>query len=74
MVGFNTNSFITSVVGVSVGVVVFAMVALPIISSATAGLDPEDDANLIAIINVIPIFVAIGILMACVYMFISKKA
>lgn len=74
MVGFNTNSFITSVVGVSVGVVVFAMVALPIISSATAGLDAEDDANLIAIINVIPIFVAIGILMACVYMFISKKA
>lgn len=73
MAKFTIDSFTGSVVAVCVGVVIFAMVALPIVSSATAGLDPTDDANLIAIINVIPIFIAIGILMACVYMFISRK-
>lgn len=71
MAKWSADTFITSVVALSVGIVVFAMVALPIISSATAGI--EDD-NLKAIVNVIPIFIAIGILMACIYMFVSKKA
>lgn len=72
MAKFTTDAFITSVVGISVAVVVFAMVAIPVIGSAaeTEGIS-DDLAN---IINVIPIFIAIGILMACVYMFISKKA
>lgn len=67
---WNVNNFITSVVGVSVAVVVFAMVALPIIGGITF---TEDQKDLEAIVNVIPIFIAIGILMACVYMFITKK-
>lgn len=70
MAKFTTDNFITSVVAISVGVVVFAMVAVPIVSSAAAGIT---DTNLKAIVNVIPIFIAIGILMACVYLFISKK-
>ena len=71
MASFKVDGFVTAVVGVSVGVVVFAMVALPIISSATTGM--EDD-NLKAIVQVIPIFIAIGILMACIYLFIQRKA
>lgn len=71
MAKWSADTFITSVVALSVGIVVFAMVALPIISSATAGIEDE---NLKAIVNVIPIFIAIGILMACIYMFVSKKA
>lgn len=71
MAKWSADTFITSVVALSVGIVVFAMVALPIINSATAGIE---DANLKAIVNVIPIFIAIGILMACIYMFVSKKA
>lgn len=67
---WNVNNFITSVVGVSVAVVVFAMVALPIIGGITF---TEDQKDLEAIVNVIPIFIAIGILMACVYMFITRK-
>lgn len=70
MAKFTTDGFIGSVVAVSVGVVVFAMVAVPIVSSAASGIT---DTNLKAIVNVIPIFIAIGILMACVYLFISKK-
>lgn len=71
MAKWTTDSFITSVVMISVGVVVFAMVALPIISGA---VDPVKYPELAAIVDVIPIFIAIGILMACVYMFISRKA
>ena len=71
MAKWSADTFITSVVALSVGIVVFAMVALPIISSATAGIEDE---NLKAIVNVIPIFIAIGSLMACIYMFVSKKA
>ncbi|MBR6911815.1 MAG: hypothetical protein IKN41_08170 [Candidatus Methanomethylophilaceae archaeon] len=71
MAKWSADTFITSVVALSVGIVVFAMVALPIINSATAGIT---DDNLKAIVNVIPIFIAIGILMACIYMFVSKKA
>lgn len=68
--GFSTDSFIGNVVAISVGVVVFAMVAIPIVTSAAADIT---DTNLKAIVEVIPIFIAIGILMACVYLFISKK-
>lgn len=71
MAKWSADTFITSVVALSVGIVVFAMVALPIINSAVAGIT---DDNLKAIVNVIPIFIAIGILMACIYMFVSKKA
>lgn len=67
---FSTDSFINNIVSVSVAVIVFAMVALPIVSSAASGIE---DANLKAIVNVIPIFIAIGILLGCVYFFISKK-
>lgn len=64
-----TNSFIQNVVAISVGVVVFAMVALPIIGQVDVG----ENTNLQAIIDVLPIFIAIGLLMACVYMFITRK-
>lgn len=67
---FSTDSFINNIVSVSVAVIVFAMVALPIVSSAASGITDE---NLKAIVNVIPIFIAIGILLGCVYFFISKK-
>lgn len=69
---FSTDTFIVSVVGISVAVVIFAMVALPIIQSAATSAGADTDLG--KIIGVIPIFIAIGILMACVYMFISKKA
>lgn len=71
---FSIDNFTGSVVGISVAIVIFAMVAVPIIGTTVAGLDAEKDANLIAIINILPIFMAIGILMACLYLFISKKA
>ena len=69
MASFKVDGFVTAVVGVSVGVVVFAMVALPVINEATEGME----GNLKTIVEVIPIFIAIGILMACIYLFIQRK-
>ena len=67
---YNTDSFIKSIVSISVGVIIFAMVALPIITNAATGIQ---DTNLKAIVNVLPIFIAIGLLLGCVTFFISKK-
>lgn len=70
MASFKVDGFVTAVVGVCVAVVVFAMVALPIISGITFG---EGQENLSKIVGVIPIFIAIGILLSCVYLFIQRK-
>ena len=69
MASFKIDGFVTAVVGVCVAVVVFAMVALPVIGEATDGMT----GNLKTIVEVIPIFIAIGILMACIYLFIQRK-
>ena len=70
MAAYNTNKFINSIVSISVGVIIFAMVALPIITNAAADIE---DTNLKAIVTVLPIFIAIGLLLGCVSFFISKK-
>lgn len=70
MAAYNTNKFINSIVSISVGVIIFAMVALPIITNAAADIE---DSNLKAIVTVLPIFIAIGLLLGCVSFFISKK-
>ena len=69
MAAYNTNSFINNIVAISVGVIIFAMVALPIITNAASGIT---DTNLKAIVTVLPIFIAIGLLLGCVTFFIRK--
>lgn len=71
MASFKIDGFVTAVVGIAVAVVVFAMVLLPILGGITF---TEDQSNLEAIVNVIPIFVVIGILLSCIYLFIQRKA
>ena len=67
---FSTDKFVGNVVSITVAVIILAMVAVPIIGSATADITDE---NLKNILNVIPIFIVIGVLMACIYMFMGKK-
>ena len=69
MASFKIDGFVTAVVGICVAIVVFAMVAIPVITEATDGMT----GNLKTIVEVIPIFIAIGILMACIYLFIQRK-
>lgn len=71
MANFNIGSFVTSVIGVSVAVVVFGLVMLPILGGITF---TESQSNLKTIVDVIPVFVVIGILVSCIYLFIQRKA
>ncbi len=67
----NTEDFTGNVIGVVIATIVVCLVAVPIIQSATSaeGFDP----TLKTIIDVIPIFLVLAVLMAVTYMFIQKK-
>lgn len=69
---FSTDAFVNNVVTVTVAVIIFSMVALPIVTQAISTMG-EDDEQLKMILGVIPIFIVIGILLACIYMFIGRK-
>ena len=69
---FSTDRFTKNVVAITVAVIIFAMVAVPIIANAAASEAIAGNAQLQMILNVIPIFIVIGILLACIYMFLNK--
>lgn len=77
----NTEDFTAKVVGVVIAVIVIAVVAIPIINGMV-GTDgtPEGTTypiqagtTLATIIQVIPIFLILAVLMAVVYMFLNKR-
>lgn len=70
---FSPDKFTTSIVSITVAVIVFSMVCVPILSNAIAGLNATTDAQLISILKVIPIFIVIGILLACIRSFVLKN-
>lgn len=72
MVSFTTDKFVSNVVAITVAVIIFAMVAVPIIATAAASDYIKEDSQLQMILNVVPIFIVIGILLACIYMFLGK--
>lgn len=69
------SNFVGKVVGVVVAVVVVGAVALPIITGLTAGdepvIDPESTVG--TIINILPVFLVLAILMIIVRMFLNSK-
>lgn len=71
---FSTDKFVGAVVTVTVAVIIFSMVAVPIIANAMEGITGDNADQLKAIMGVIPIFMVIGILLACIWMFLGKKA
>lgn len=66
---FTPDSFITGVVAIAVACVVLSAVAIPIINEAVG----EQTGAMADILGILPVFIAIGILMACVTLFISRK-
>lgn len=69
---FNVGSFVGSIVGLSVGVILTASI-LPIIGGVSI---PEGMANgdaIQAMFNVLPILFVVGLVMGGVYAFISRK-
>lgn len=70
---FSTDRFTKNVVSITVAVIIFAMVAVPIIANAAASEAIAGNTQLQMILNVIPIFIVIGILLACIYMFLNMN-
>ena len=69
---FSTDTFVSNVVAIIVAIIVLAMVAVPIITQASS-MEGVAGTQLETILQVVPIFIVIGILLACIYMFMSKR-
>ena len=69
---FSTDTFVSNVVAIIVAIIVLAMVAVPIITQAST-MEGVAGTQLETILQVVPIFIVIGILLACIYMFMSKR-
>lgn len=73
------GKFVGSVVGVTVAVIVIAVVAVPIISANLLNTDPEEgtviaNADTInTILTIIPVFLVIAILIAVIGMFVKSR-
>ena len=69
---FSTDTVVSNVVAIIVAIIVLAMVAVPIITQAST-MEGVAGTQLETILQVVPIFIVIGILLACIYMFMSKR-
>lgn len=67
----NTEDFTSKVVAVVIAVIVVAAVAIPIINGVIT--DQNITGTTATILNVIPIFLILAVLMTVVYMFLNKK-
>ena len=71
----NTNSFIKDIIAVTVAVVTISAVAIPIIGgsilTSDSGLTNYDQIN--TILQILPVFLIIAVLVAVVAMFITSK-
>lgn len=69
------DNFTGKIVGVVVAVVVVGAIALPIITGLTAGDDPviDPDSTVGTIVNILPVFLVLAILMIIVRMFLNGK-
>lgn len=73
------GKFVGSVVGVTVAVIVIAVVAVPIISANLLNTDPKEgtviaNADTInTILTIIPVFLVIAILIAVIGMFVKSR-
>ncbi len=67
----NTEDFTSKVVAVVIAVIVVAAVAIPIINGVIE--DQQITGTTATILNVIPIFLILAVLMTVVYMFLNKK-
>ena len=77
----DTDDFTSKIVAVVICVIVIAAVAIPIISGFTKDPDGDGpqtatitDGTLVTIINVIPIFLVLAVLMMVVYLFLQKRS
>jgi uncharacterized membrane protein len=71
--GFSINSFVTGIVGAIVAVILLVTVAVPVISSNEVADTVANADSLNAMITIIPVLIAVGVIIAVVSMFLSKR-
>lgn len=70
---FNIGKFVGTVVGMSVGVILTAAM-LPVIAGVTIPEGIANSAAISAMLGVVPLLFVVGIVLAGVYAFISRRA
>ena len=70
---FNIGKFVGTVVGMSVGVILTAAM-LPVIAGVTIPEAIANKAAIEAMLGVVPLLFVVGIVLAGVYAFISRRA
>lgn len=70
MAKFTAESFTSNIVAIAVAIIVFTAIALPMVQSATTGME---DGALKSVIEAVPVFIGVGLLMACIALFVSKR-
>lgn len=69
----NIGKFTQSVVAAVIGVILLVIVAVPIIADNQVASDVANAASINSILQVIPIFIAIGIILGIVGTFLSGR-
>lgn len=67
------GKFVGGVVGVVISVLMITALGLPVINTAVAGLDAETDADIIQMLEVIPILLVVAVIVGIVALFISRR-
>lgn len=70
----NSEGFVGKIVGVVVGVIVVGAVAIPIVNGLTSGDNPTIDptSTVGTIINILPVFLVLAILLMIVKLFYGR--
>lgn len=67
------KGFSSNVVGIVVAVIIICLVAVPILGTAISGLNPETDAQIISLLQIIPLLLVVAVIVAIVAIFISRR-
>lgn len=68
---FSSNRFTNQIMALTVATIVICVIAIPIITTQAASIT---DATTKAIVQMLPIFMVLGVMMAAVGMFMSGKS
>lgn len=74
MAKFNVGSFTEGIVGLIIGVILLTAVAIPVISANAVPEGFSMKSTLDTIINTIPIFIAVALIVSVVGMFIARRS
>ena len=67
------GKFVGGVVGVVISVLMITALGIPVIKSAISGLNSTADADIIQMLEVIPILLVVAVIVGIVALFISRR-